>query len=163
MNQINEYSLASRAPWPMDQLRFSSAARLAPPSSEKAASLLDFRLLGLWRAIGENHYRVSNMVSTPKPPHEEAIQSGSASINEVKLLDDVVHARVRFPQDVLRVEFRFGEDSTGAPAVWIVLVANDDLKPSKGKIASLQRVAEEVRSVVHSESYRWPYVEIATE
>jgi len=103
------------------------------------------------------------MVSTPKPPREDAVQSGLASINEVKLLNDAVHARVRFPQDVLRVEFRFGEDSTGAPAVWIVLVARDDLKPSRRKIAGLQRAAEEVRSVVHGESDRWPYVEIATE
>jgi hypothetical protein len=162
MNQINEYSSASRVPWSVDRLWFSSAAPLAPPSAEKTP-LLDFRLLGFWRAIGENQYRVSNMVSTPKPPREEVVQSGSTSINEVKLLNDVVHARVQFPQDVLRVEFRFGEDSTGAPAVWIVLVAHDDLKPSKRKIASLQRAAEEARSVVHRESDRWPYVEIATE
>ncbi len=125
--------------------------------------LLDFRLLADNRAIGENQYRVSDMVGTPKPPPEEATQSGTASINEAKLLNDVVHARVRFPRDVLRVEFRFGEDSAGAPAVWIVLVTHDDLKPSQSKIASLQRAAEEVRSVIHSESNRWPYVEIATE
>ena len=103
------------------------------------------------------------MVGTPMPSPEEPVQSGSVSINEAKLLNDVVHARVRFPQDVRRVEFRFGEDSTGAPAVWIMLVTHDDLKPSKSKIESLQRAAEEVRSVIHNESNRWPYVEIATE
>ncbi len=162
MNQINEYSSASRVPWSVDRLRLSSPSPLAPPSVEKIP-LLDFRVLSFWRALGENQYRVSNMVSTPKPPREDAVQSGLASINEVKLLNDAVHARVRFPQDVLRVEFRFGEDSTGAPAVWIVLVARDDLKPSRRKIAGLQRAAEEVRSVVHGESDRWPYVEIATE
>jgi hypothetical protein len=115
------------------------------------------------QAIEGNLYRTFNMVGTPKPPPEESVQSGSASINEAKLLNDVVHARVRFPQDVRRVEFRFGEDSTGAPAVWIMLVAHDDLKPSKSKIESLQRAAEQVRSVIHNESNRWPYVEIATE
>jgi hypothetical protein len=86
-----------------------------------------------------------------------------ASVDEAKLLHDIVLERVRFPEDVRRVEFRLGEDSTGAPAVWIVFVAHDDLKPSKSKIAGLQRAAEEVRSIVHSESNRWPYIEIATE
>jgi hypothetical protein len=113
--------------------------------------------------MGENQYQVSYMADTPKVHPEETPQGGAASINEAKLLHDIVHERVRFPQDVLRVEFRFGEDSTGAPAVWIVFVAHDDLKPSKSKIASLQRAAEEVRSIVHSESNRWPYIEIATE
>ena len=103
------------------------------------------------------------MVGTPKLTSEEPVQSGSASINEAKLLYDVVHARVRFPHDVQRIDFRFGEDSTGAPAVWIMLVTHDDLKPSKSKIESLQRAAEEVRSVIHNESDRWPFVEIATE
>jgi hypothetical protein len=86
-----------------------------------------------------------------------------ASIDEAELLHDIVCERVRFPEDVRRLEFRLGEDSTGAPAVWIVFVAHDDLKPSKSKIASLQRAADEVRSIVHSESDRWPYIEIATE
>ncbi len=103
------------------------------------------------------------MADTPKVHPEETSQSGVAAVNEAKLLNDIVRERVRFPQDVLRVEFRFGEDSTGAPAVWVVFVAHDDLKPSKSKIASLQRAAEEVRSIVHSESNRWPYVEISTE
>jgi hypothetical protein len=89
--------------------------------------------------------------------------AGAASVDEAKLLHDIVRERVRLPEDVRRVEFRFGEDSTGAPAVWIVFVAHDDLKPSKSKIASWQRVAEEVRSIVHSQTSRWPYIEIATQ
>jgi hypothetical protein len=92
-----------------------------------------------------------------------ATAAGAASVDEGKLLHDIVRERVRLPEDVRRVEFRFGEDSTGAPAVWIVFVANDDLKPSKSKIARLQRVAEEVRSIVQSQTNRWPYIEIATQ
>src|SRR6266567_2032908 len=86
----------------------------------------------------------------------------AAADDEAKRFQEFVR-NVRLPNDVSRVEFRFGEDSTGAPAVWIVLFARDDLRPSKNKIADLQRVAEEVRSIVRSESNRWPYVEIATE
>jgi hypothetical protein len=89
--------------------------------------------------------------------------AGAATVDEGKLLHNIVRERVRLPEDVLKVEFRFGEDSTGAPAVWIVFVANDDLKPSKSKIARLQRVAEEVRSIVQSRTSRWPYIEIATQ
>ena len=88
---------------------------------------------------------------------------GALSVDEAKVLHDIVRERVRLPEDVRRVEFRFGEDSTGAPAVWIVFVAHDDLKPSKSKIASLQRAREEVRSIVHSQTNRWPYIEIATQ
>jgi len=68
------------------------------------------------------------------------------------------------PEGVQRIDFRFGEDSTGAPAVWIVFKGPDDLKPSKDKIAAMQRVANEVRSEIFlSGTERWPYVEFAAE
>lgn len=68
------------------------------------------------------------------------------------------------PAGVQRVDFRFGEDSTGAPAVWIVFVANDDPKPSSERIAAIRRLADEVRSEVrHTGSARWPYVTIEAE
>lgn len=80
------------------------------------------------------------------------------------MFHDIVDKLGRLPEGVRRVGFRLGEDSEGAPAVWITLFANDDLKPSKEKIAELQRVANEVRSeVFRSGSERWPYVEISTE
>jgi len=48
--------------------------------------------------------------------------------------------------------------------VWITFVAGDDLKPSKEKIADLQRVTSEVRAeILRSNTERWPYVEIVTE
>lgn len=68
------------------------------------------------------------------------------------------------PAGVRRVEFRFGEDSEGAPAVWVSFVAGDDLKPSKEKIAEIQKVTGEVRAeILRSDTDRWPYVEIVTE
>jgi len=90
---------------------------------------------------------------------------GALSVDEAKVLHDIVRERVRLPEDMDWGEFRVGEDSTGEPAVWIVVVAHDDddHKPSKSKIASLRRVREEVRSVVHSQTNRWPYIEIATQ
>jgi hypothetical protein len=88
---------------------------------------------------------------------------GALSVDEAKVLQDIVRERVRLPEDVGWGEFRFEEDSTGEPAVRIVLLTHDELKPSKIKIASLLRVKEEVRSIVHSQTNRWPYIEIATQ
>ena len=97
-------------------------------------------------------------------PVEAAFSAvGALSVDEAKVLHDIVRERVRLPEDMDWGEFRVGEDSTGEPAVWIVVVAHDDLKPSKSKIASLQRAREEVRSIVHSQTNRWPYIEIATQ
>jgi hypothetical protein len=95
---------------------------------------------------------------------DEPILPGAASGDEARVFDEIVRKHVHLPEDVLRVDFRFGEDWTGAPAVWIVFFARDDLKPSRKKIAELQRAAQEVRSAVRkSGSERWPYIEIATE
>jgi hypothetical protein len=160
MSMTDPYLFASRAPWPAPILRSSGAFPVVPALS---GAQHGFWFPGGVRAMGENQYGISDMADTPKVHPEETPQGSAASINETKLFHDIVREGVRLPEDVLRVEFRFGEDSTGAPAVWIVFVAHDDLKPSKNKIASLQRAAEEVRSIVHSHSNRWPYIEIETE
>ncbi len=89
---------------------------------------------------------------------------GAATGTEARLFHDIVRRIGRLPTGVRRVEFRFGEDSEGASAVWISLIADDDLKPSKEKIADLQRIAGEVRAeILRSDTDRWPYVEIVTE
>ncbi len=104
------------------------------------------------------------MVDTPDIAPNEPAQPGAASRNEAKAFHEIVSNIGRLPEGVRRVEFHFGEDSEGAPAVWITFVAQDDLKPSKAKIAELQRVMNDVRSqVIRSDTERWPYVEIATE
>ena len=126
-----------------------------PPIPEEAKNVLDvFHKLEYTGSVPRSmiDYDVSQIQGNP-----------IASVDEAKLLYDIVRERVHFPEDVSRLEFRLGEDSTGAPAVWIVFVTHDDLKPPKSKIARLQRAADEVRSIVHSESDRWPYIEIATE
>jgi len=104
------------------------------------------------------------MVDTPETRPNEPIPAGAASGDEAGVFHDIIRKIGRLPEGVRRVEFHFGEDSEGTPAVWITFVARDDLKPSKEKISDLQRIANEVRSqVIRSGSDRWPYVEIATE
>jgi hypothetical protein len=104
------------------------------------------------------------MVDAPETHPNEPVLPGAASGDEAKVIHDIVRKVGRLPDGVQRVEFHFGEDSEGAPAVWITFVARDDLKPSKAKIAELQRVMNDVRSqVIRSGTERWPYLEIATE
>ena len=92
---------------------------------------------------------------------DEPNLAGATSVEEARLFHDIVRRRGPLPAGVERVEFRFGEDSTGAPAVWIVFIAKDDLKPSNENINAIRRVAEEVRSEVRrTNSERWPYVTI---
>jgi hypothetical protein len=104
------------------------------------------------------------MADIPETHPDEPMPSGAASGAEVRMFHDIIREIGRLPEGVQRVDFHFGEDSTGAPAVWFTFRAHDDLKPSKAKIAAFQRVADEVRSKVFRRgSERWPYVEIVTE
>jgi hypothetical protein len=91
-------------------------------------------------------------------------RADAATGAEAQFFHDIVRRIGGLPAGVRRIQFRFGEDSAGTPAVWITFVAGDDLKPSKDKIADLRRVTEEVRTeILSSNTERWPYVEIVTE
>ena len=104
------------------------------------------------------------MTESQRPGADQAGRSGTISADEAGVFGDIVRGLGRLPEGVVRVDYHFGEDSEGDPAVWFTVVAHEDLKPSKDKIAALQQIAEKVRSEVHrSGSERWPYVEIMTE
>jgi hypothetical protein len=104
------------------------------------------------------------MAKKPKFGLEAPNLADAASGDEARLFHDIVRRRGPLPAGVQRVEFRFGEDSTGAPAVWIVFIAKDDLKPSSESINAIRRAAEEVRSEVRrTSSERWPYITIEAE
>jgi hypothetical protein len=85
-------------------------------------------------------------------------------VEEARLFHDIARRWMPLPDDVRRVHFRFGEASDGAPAVWIVVVVPEDLKPSKEKIRTLSRITQSFRKdVQQSDTYRWPYIDIETE
>jgi hypothetical protein len=99
--------------------------------------------------------------------HGFAVAEGATPAEEARVFHDMVIRTISklggLPDGVLWVDFRFGEDSGGSPAVWIVFRAHDDLNPSQEKLAQIQRFAREIRSGVReSGSERWPYVDIAT-
>ena len=90
--------------------------------------------------------------------------SEAASADEAKLFHAIARKWTPLSQEIKRVTFRFGEDSDGYPAVWIIVVVPTDLKPSKEKIDTLYRTTEHFRrDVLNSDTSRWPYVTIETE
>ncbi len=97
--------------------------------------------------------------------HDEAALPGAASVEESRLFHAIGRRyQAALPDGVSRMQFRLGEDSAGTPAVWIVFIAHDDANPSAERIASIRRVADDVRSeVLKSGNERWPYVTIDVE
>jgi hypothetical protein len=94
----------------------------------------------------------------------DEIAPGAASAEEAKLFHDLARRWMPLSDEIRRVHFRFGEDSDGSPAVWIIAVVPEDLKPSKEKIRALSELMESFKDDVHqSDTDRWPYTRIETE
>jgi len=90
--------------------------------------------------------------------------SGAASAAEARRFQEILERSRPLPEGVRRVGFRYGEDHSGSPAVWIVITAHDDLKPSQEKITALRRYSNKLRDEFQgSGTDRWPYVTIETE
>jgi hypothetical protein len=83
---------------------------------------------------------------------------------ESRLMQDIIQNLGNLPASIHRIQFRLGEDSQGDPCIWIELVMDDDLNPSKEKMADIRRVKAELRNAIMlSDTERWPYVGIVTE
>jgi hypothetical protein len=60
-----------------------------------------------------------------------------------------------------RFEIEFGPDSTDNPAVWVHLIVDADLRPSKEKIAKLGKVVRKVQAALLRENLGlWPFVDV---
>jgi len=83
---------------------------------------------------------------------------------EMRVFQDLVSRITDLPEGAHRVEFHLGEDHAGDRAVWFHLVADDDLKPSKQKLAVYQRAIDKLDDQVRSTGTdRWPYFRIVAE
>lgn len=63
------------------------------------------------------------------------------------------------PPNVRDVDWEFGEDSAGEPALWIWLIVDDDPQPSAQSITGLNRFVTDIRGDLLRAGLRyWPYV-----
>jgi hypothetical protein len=84
--------------------------------------------------------------------------AGAASLSEARRIRSLVNRHKR-PHGVLTWEAKYGEDSTGEPAVWIWFHVNDEEKISQPRIEELTDFVENVRSgLLEAKLGRWPYV-----
>jgi hypothetical protein len=94
----------------------------------------------------------------------DEINPGATSVSEAKLFHDIARNWAPLPHDITRVDFRLGESSDGSPAVWIIVVVPEDLRPSKEKINAIIRATESFkRDILAADTDRWPYIKIETE
>ena len=89
----------------------------------------------------------------------DAERSG-ASAEKARQIYDLVEANAS-SEYLRRFEIEFGPDSTEKPAVWIHLIVDPDLRPSRQKIARLSKLVRKVRSVLLREDLGlWPFVDV---
>jgi hypothetical protein len=89
----------------------------------------------------------------------EEAKSIGASVDEVRNIHDIVKKR-RTPEGVRDFEVRFGTDATGAPAVWIWFLVDEDANPSPEKVSQLTEFGNLVRSDLLQSNLRyWPYID----
>ena len=104
------------------------------------------------------------MVRNSRTGSEMSDLTGDSAEDEAHLFQEIAQKHRPYPAGIQRIDFRFGEDSAGAPAVWIVLITPDDLKPSQERISAIRSLAEDIQYEIHrTGSDRWPYVTIEAE
>jgi hypothetical protein len=62
------------------------------------------------------------------------------------------------PEGVRRVTFRFGEDQSGDPAVYIEIYVSKETEPTKGKVEELNDFVQIIlNDILDHEIDYWPY------
>ena len=62
---------------------------------------------------------------------------------------------------VRRFEIEFGPDSTDSPAVWVHLIVDADLHPSKQKVVKLGKLVRKVQAALLRKNLGlWPFVDV---
>jgi hypothetical protein len=104
----------------------------------------------------------NNISATTPSTLDETIREAKefgASLEEARKIHDLVKANA--PSRFVRTfEVKFGPDSANNRAVWVHLIAEDELKPSPEKISELNMIANKVRFALLNEKLDvWPYVD----
>lgn len=68
--------------------------------------------------------------------------------------------RGRLPEGVRGVEAKYGTDSGGEPAIWLIVDVDDDAAPSEDKLDRFNRFALSMKSKLLAAGVEaWPYVQ----
>ncbi|MFO1079690.1 MAG: hypothetical protein U1E23_03560 [Reyranellaceae bacterium] len=93
-------------------------------------------------------------IARPRPTPSERAEAAQA-----RRLRTLVARRAR-PRGYDRFELEFTEDSMGDPAIYVWFTVEDDLNPSKEKIASVNALVHDVtQALLDSGDGRFPYVQ----
>jgi hypothetical protein len=88
------------------------------------------------------------------------MDTGTASVEEARTIHKVLSKHRReFPFAVHKFEVRYGEDSAGAPAVWILFFTADDPDLSDDDASRVNRIIRIVKDDLFKAGVRrWPYI-----
>jgi ribosomal protein L17 len=81
-----------------------------------------------------------------------------------QLVQEIIDRYEARPAGVRRVDFTFGEDWTGAPAVYIDLIVDKSVKPTMDKASELNNFIKLIHDdIIDSKFEFWPYSRTFTE
>jgi len=95
----------------------------------------------------------------------QTVMHSSAEAERQRVQEIIDNRRIEMAlANVRRVEFSFGEDSTGDPVVHVVMVVSKDLSPTKEHIEELNVLANILtQDIIRKEIGLWPYVRTIVE
>jgi hypothetical protein len=100
-------------------------------------------------------------MTEPKTDIPQDNDLSAATGEEARFFGNLPQQTGKWPDGVERVEYRFGEDTDGSPAVWITIIAKNELTPSRKAVDDLTKYSNKLReAVLNSEFGRWPYIQI---
>jgi hypothetical protein len=83
---------------------------------------------------------------------------------ERRLIQEIIDRHDQRPAGVRRVEFEFGKDWTGDPAVHLAIFFDKNVQPTKKKIAELNDFIKGLLDeIIDSDIIFWPYARIFEE
>jgi hypothetical protein len=87
------------------------------------------------------------MTETSADSHQDE-DPGAATGEEARFFGNLPQQTGEWPDGVEKVEYRFGEDSDGSPAVWITIIARNELSPSRKTVDELTTYSNKLRKAV---------------
>jgi hypothetical protein len=83
---------------------------------------------------------------------------------ERRTIQEIIDRHDRRPAGVRRIEFAFGKDWSGDPAVHLAIIVDKDIQPTKEKIAELNNFTKKLLDeIIDSDIDFWSYAKTIEE